>query len=165
MRPARLLPWLLLPMLAACGGGNTPAPASSSGSGDAATTSDAGAAAAGDASTAAPATAQSQPAQPATQAQVSAADLPTTARPLLGTWSPDLSQCANGQSQTVITPTRFEGPGRSCSLSLTDNGDGTFTLACSGETVKMTPVFAPTGEGINLVFGDGSKQTVLRCSQ
>ena len=50
-------------------------------------------------------------------------------------------------------------------VALTAKGDGSFTLACGGETIAMTPVFAPSGEGINIVWGDGKKQTVLRCSR
>lgn len=165
MRHVRLLPWLMLPLLAACGGGNAPSSSQGSNADTSATMSaeqPADTNAAGDQPQQTAQADQSAPAQPQ-QAAVSATDLPATARPLLGTWAPSLDQCGDTSVQTVVTAARFESPERSCPLALTDNGDGTFTLACGKEKVKMTPIFAPTGEGINLVGGDGSKQTVLRC--
>jgi hypothetical protein len=99
------------------------------------------------------------------QQPVSASALPATARPLVGTWAVSLDNCGDAASQTVVTPATFDGPGRSCPMALTDNGDGSFALACGKEKLKLTPVFTPTGEGITVIGGDGSKQTVLRCSQ
>jgi hypothetical protein len=146
----------MLPLLAACGGGDPPPaattqavepPAMSSGvqpqqqTPPAMTSQVAEAGAAGAAGTA----------------------LPATAKPLIGSWAQSLDDCTGGAGEVVVTATTFESPGRSCAMALADNGDGTFALACGKETIKMTPIFTPTGEGINLVFGDGSKETVLRC--
>jgi hypothetical protein len=88
--------------------------------------------------------------------------------PLVGTWALDVSQC--GGQVLKISKTRFEGPDSGCDITgYTDNGDGTYTAAmsCSGtnEKVQMRPIFAPTGEGIDLTYldRDNLKSTVLRC--
>ncbi|MBI4920718.1 MAG: hypothetical protein HY834_03145 [Devosia nanyangense] len=88
--------------------------------------------------------------------------------PLVGTWALDVAQC--GGQVLKISKTRFDGPDSGCDITgYTDNGDGTFTAAmsCSGtnETVQMRPIFAPTGEGIDLTYvdRDNLKTTVLRC--
>jgi hypothetical protein len=158
MRAVRLVPWLMLPLLAACGGGDSP-PAATTQAVDAPAMS----------SEAQP----QQPAAPAASTQVAQAGsssagvaataLPAAAKPLIGSWAQSLEDCGNSAAEVVVTPTTFESPGRSCSMALNDNGDGTFALACGKETIKMTPVFTPTGEGITLAYGDGSKQTVLSC--
>lgn len=123
------------------------------------------------------------PKPPASQAPAAtqpAASAPATARPadsaaaapLFGTWAANLANC--GSAAVIISATRFEGAENQCDItSLSDNADGTFTagLACSGEgqtaseNVQMTPVFAPTGEGVVLNYLDrgGERVTLLRC--
>ena len=88
--------------------------------------------------------------------------------PLIGTWALDASQC--GGQVLKISKARFEGADSGCDITgYTDNGDGTFTAAmsCSGtnEKVQMRPIFAPTGEGIDLTYLDRNnlQTTVLRC--
>jgi hypothetical protein len=92
---------------------------------------------------------------------------------LFGTWAPDLANC--GDQAIKISATAFEGAGNTCSVSgYTDNGDGTFTAAmsCSSsgksadEKVQMRPIFAPSGEGIDLVYlsRNNQKAEVLRCA-
>jgi hypothetical protein len=91
---------------------------------------------------------------------------------LWGRWSADPARC---DSQAIaISATRFEGAENVCDLSgLTDAGDGSYAanLACtsqgrsSSERLRMTPVFAPSGEGLVLVYPDRSPDRVLllRC--
>jgi len=31
--------------------------------------------------------------------------------------------------------------------------------------MTLTPVFAPSGEGVNVVVGEGKRQTILRCTR
>jgi hypothetical protein len=92
--------------------------------------------------------------------------------PLFGSWGLDPANC--GDQVLKISQTRLEGPGSGCDISgFTDNGDGTFTAAVSctadgktsGEKIQMRPIFAPTGEGIDLVYLDRQnlKSEVLRC--
>jgi len=92
--------------------------------------------------------------------------------PLFGSWGLDPANC--GDQVLKISKTRFEGPGSGCDISgFTDNGDGTFTAAMSctangqtsKENVQMRPIFAPTGEGIDLVYLDRKNlaSEVLRC--
>ena len=135
---ASLLPVLLL---AACGGDTPPAQ-----------------------STATPSAAAAAPAQPA-----AASDDDLT--PLFGAWGLDPSRC----DQVIkISRTRFEGAENGCDISsFTDNGDGSYTAAMSctshgqtaNEQIKMEPVFAPTGEGVELTYinRDNLKTTLLRC--
>ena len=136
----RLIGVFALPMLAACGG-NPPAPP-----------------------------AASAPAQPAAQATTPAAD--DALAPLYGTWALDLAQC--GTQTLKISKTRFEGPDSGCNIgSFADNGDGTYTAAmtcgsgsqAADEKIQMRPIYAPTGEGIDLVYlnRDNLATTVLRC--
>ncbi|MHB1109504.1 MAG: hypothetical protein ACYCZU_04170 [Devosia sp.] len=112
----------------------------------------------------------SQPAAEAPAATTPAS--PAAAAPLLGTWAAVLADC--GTAAVTISATRFEGAENRCDIkALADNGDGTFTasLACTGEgqtaseSVQMTPVVAPTGEGVVLNYLDrgGEKVTLLRC--
>lgn len=109
--------------------------------------------------------ASSQPAAAVAAATPASGD---SLAPLFGTWALDLAQCAK---QTLkISKARFEGPGTGCDVSgYTDNGDGTFTadVSCGGaaEKIKMRPIYAPTGEGIDLTYlnRDNTVSTVLRC--
>jgi hypothetical protein len=96
---------------------------------------------------------------------------------LWGTWAANLTWCTdqtNG-SPITISQSRFEGAENSCDItSLSDNGDGSYSaqLSCQGEgqtnaeTLNMTPVYAPSGEGIVLQYPDrgNERTTVLRCS-
>jgi hypothetical protein len=92
--------------------------------------------------------------------------------PLFGDWGLDPAQC---QQVIRISKTRFEGAENGCDIaSFTDNGDGTFTAAmtCSSqgtsadEQIRMRPVFAPTGEGVELTYlnRDNLETTLLRCA-
>jgi hypothetical protein len=148
MRHARLVA-IAIPVLlaiAACGGNQPSSPSSQ-------------------ASTQMPAPA------PTTTAVSGPAD-PKALEPLYGTWALDLASC--GKQVLTISAKRFEGPGSGCDIAgYTDNGDGTYTAAMSctadGQTAKerisMRPIFAPTGEGIDLVYLDRKNLTseVLRC--
>ncbi|RYE10225.1 MAG: hypothetical protein EOP22_05740 [Hyphomicrobiales bacterium] len=142
----RLLPIAVLPalLLAACGGEPAPTPPAASAAAPAAT--------------------------PAVAAPASDELL----APLFGTWALDPSQC--GGPVLKISKARFEGAENGCDISgFTDNGDGTFTAAMSctaegqtaGESIKMRPIFAPTGEGIDLTYvdRDNLETTVLRCPE
>ncbi len=115
------------------------------------------------ASSAAPAPAAVAEASPAGDAALA---------PLFGTWALDPAQCDGPVLK--ISRARFEGAENGCDISsFTDNGNGTFTaaLACLGEgqpvaeQVVMRPVFAPTGEGVELTYvnRDNLQTTVLRC--
>ena len=121
------------------------------------------------------------PAQPSTQPDVPApppvvqsttpakdADL----KPLFGTWGLDPANC--GDQVLKISKKRFEGPGSGCDITgFTDNGNGTYTatMSCkasgqtSSERIQMRPIFAPTGEGIDMVYLDRKnlQAEVLRC--
>jgi hypothetical protein len=117
---------------------------------------------------------------PAAPASSSAAAAATTAAPaatealapLFGTWALDPAHCDGPVLK--ISQARFEGAENGCDItSFTDNGDGAFTatLSCTGEgqtvaeAIVMRPVFAPTGEGIELTYvnRDNLQTTVLRC--
>jgi len=154
MRLLYLLSPLCLLALAACGGSQ---PAASS--------SETVAAAPAPAATAkAPVLATTAPAGPAPADSV--------LKPLFGNWALDISQC---NSQVLkISKTRFEGPGSGCDINgFSDNGNGSYTasMACTAngsttnERVSMRPIFAPTGEGIDLVYLDRNNlaSEVLRC--
>lgn len=96
---------------------------------------------------------------------------------LWGTWAANLAWCTdqtNG-SPITISEDRFEGAENVCDItSLTDSGDGSYAaqMSCQGEgqtiseTIAMTPIFAPTGEGLVLQYPDrGTERTTLyRCS-
>lgn len=97
---------------------------------------------------------------------------PSAVAPLFGSWAAVLANC--GTAPITISASRFEGAENLCDLTaLADNGDGSFTasLACTAEgqttneSIQMTPVFAPTGEGVVLNYLDrgGEKVTLLRC--
>lgn len=144
----RLLPLLLLPALAACDSGPK-APAAPTPAAPVTTTTTAPAA--------------ETPAKPAAVSQPAGFD----SSPLVGRWAADLGQCAS--AAVVIAANKYEADGTACDMSLAPGtgGAATATLTCGGKTerVSMTPVFAPTGEGINLVYLDrnNAKATVLRC--
>ena len=131
-----VLPLLLL---AACTGGGSPPPAAPS----------------------------SAPAAAAPAAQPVAAGDEALA-PLFGSWGLDPAAC----TQTLkISKTRFEGAENGCDITgYTDNGDGSYTAALScgstQEQIKMRPVFAPTGEGVELTYlnRDNAETLVLRCA-
>ena len=138
-------------LLSACGGGNPP-PAQPS-------------AAASSQAAATPA-----PSAPATKVASPADD--KALAPLFGTWGLDPANC--GDQVLKISKTRFEGPGSGCDIAgFTDNGDGTYTadMTCTAngqsakEKISMRPIFAPTGEGIDLVYlnRNNDKSEVLRC--
>ncbi|MEQ1770176.1 MAG: hypothetical protein ABL879_10075 [Devosia sp.] len=141
-------------VLAACSGSAPPATESSS------------------ASAAAPQAAAEKPAAPAAApAEASLLD------PLYGKWAVDLKQCEGpGPGAITISETRFEGAENGCDINgFTDNKNGTFTaaLTCSSqgqtanENIQMRPIFAPTGEGIDMVYLNRKNATftVLRCKQ
>jgi hypothetical protein len=111
--------------------------------------------------------------QQAAQAQAPAPAGDDALAPLFGTWALDLAQCS-GNDVLKISRTRFDGPSGGCDITgFTDNGDGTYTAAMSctgngqtsGEKIMMRPIYAPTGEGIDLVYlnRDNLASTVLRC--
>lgn len=113
-----------------------------------------------------------QPASPAPATPVAAPADDKALAPLFGTWGLDPANC--GDQVLRISSKRFEGPGSGCDIAtFTDNGDGTYTaqMSCtaggqtSTERISMRPIFAPTGEGIDLVYLDRNnlKSEVLRC--
>lgn len=121
-----------------------------------------------------PSTPAAQPAAttPAAAAPAAATPAGTPAAPLFGSWAADLRDC--GTFAVEISATRFLGAENQCDITeLVDNGDGTFTasLACisegqaTSERIRMTPVFAPTGEGVTLRYLDrgDTEATLLRC--
>jgi len=156
MRLLYLLSSLGLLALAACGGGNPPAPVAS----------------ASPPATAAVAPETQTAAAPALAPAPGPAPADAVLKPLFGTWALDPSQC---DSQVLkISKTRFEGPGSGCDITgFTDDGKGSYTatMACTAngtttnERVSMRPIFAPTGEGIDLVYLDRNnlKSEVLSC--
>jgi hypothetical protein len=138
---------LALPLLAACS--NDQAPPKLPAEAPAASTQAA----------ATPAAPASAPAQPA------AVKVPAGAAPLIGTWAAALESCGDEGAVTVITATNYTSPAGSCDISLEPTKDGAFATSCGGDQMVLTPVFAPTGEGINVVVGEGKRQTVLRCTR
>jgi hypothetical protein len=116
------------------------------------------------------------PAEPSAPAPAEPSSQPVVAddaalEPLFGTWGLDPNSC----EQTLkISKTRFEGAENGCDISsFSDNGDGSFTAAmsCSSqgqtaeERIKMRPVFAPAGEGVELTYlnRDNLETLLLRC--
>jgi hypothetical protein len=137
-------------MLTACGGGSNPPPAQPS-------------SAPSQQQPAAPAPATPPKGKPANEKDLA---------PLYGTWGLDPANC--GAQVLKISKKRFEGPGSGCDITgFTDNGDGSYTAAMSckadgqtsSERILMRPIFAPTGEGIDLTYLDRNnlKSEVLRC--
>jgi len=133
-------------LLAACGGGTPPPPQTAS---------------------------ASSSAIPPTTTQVSTPASGDALKPLIGDWGLDPANC--GDQVLKISAKRFEGPSSGCDITgFTDNGDGTYTAAMSctangqtsNERIQMRPIFAPTGEGIDLVYLDRKNlaSEVLRCN-
>jgi PBP1b-binding outer membrane lipoprotein LpoB len=111
-------------------------------------------------------TAQPSPATPAPAPGSSGA---VDTGPITGNWAAVPANCA---TPIVISATSFEGAENVCEInSLTDNGDGSLNAAmtCQGqtasETIKMTPIFGPTGEGVRLEYPDrgGEPVNLFRC--
>lgn len=120
-------------------------------------------------------TAPAAEAQPAPEPVAVAAAEADTA-PLFGTFAKELSWC-DGEGEgfpVTISAASFQGYENSCDITeLTDNGDGSFgaELSCTGEgqtveeSLVLVPVFAPSGEGINITYVDrgNDRTTLLRC--
>ena len=144
--------------LAACsGGGNTPSTSSS---------------VADDGSSAPPPAPVLSSEAPAVPIQTGTPAKPNDIKPLFGTWGLDPANC--GDQVLKISAKRFEGPGSGCDIAgFSDNGDGTYiaSMSCasngqtSNERISMRPIFAPSGEGIDLIYLDRNnlKSEVLRC--
>jgi hypothetical protein len=99
------------------------------------------------------------PVKPAATAKV-----PAGAAPLIGTWAASLDSCGDAKAVTTITATTYTSPAGKCDISLTPAKDG-FSTPCGSAQMTLTPVFAPTGEGVNVIVGDGKRQTILRCTK
>ena len=93
--------------------------------------------------------------------------------PLFGTWALNPNQC---EQNIKISKARFEGAENGCDITtFGDNGDGSFTAAMSclsqgqtaDEQIMMRPVFAPTGEGVELTYvnRDNLQTLLLRCTE
>ena len=130
---------IALPLLAACSNDQAPKPAAET--------------------PAKTAPAATTPAKPAATVKV-----PAGAAPLIGTWAASLDSCGDAKAVTTITATAYTSPAGKCDISLTPSKDG-FATACGSAQMTLTPVFAPTGEGVNVVVGDGKRQTILRCTK
>ncbi len=114
---------------------------------------------------AADAPAKAAPAEAVAEKPSAPAKLPAGALPLIGTWSADLATCGTQRSIVVISASRLTSAARTCDFMLVDNKDGSFTATCGTETLRLTPVFAPSGEGINLEADGGKRETLLRCGR
>jgi hypothetical protein len=106
-----------------------------------------------------PAPAVTTPAKPAATVK-----LPAGAQPLVGTWAASLSDCGDAKAVTTITATSYASPAGKCDISLSAKGEG-YSTSCGSSQMTLTPVFAPSGEGVNVVVGDGKRQTILRCTK
>ncbi len=160
MISARLAALLLLvPALAACGNNPEPPPAAPA------------------ASTPAPAPAPDASPMAANPVELAPAqtDIAAAFAPIAGRWSADLASCGAENGTITISQTSFEGYENTCAINeLANDGNGNFTASMScqseGQTaterVLMRPVFAPTGEGVELTYLDrgGEPVTILRCA-
>jgi hypothetical protein len=99
-----------------------------------------------------------------TPTKPAAVKVPAGAAPLIGTWAPTLGACSDPAAVTTITATSYASPAGKCDISLEPSGDG-FSTTCGKAQMTLTPVFAPSGEGVNVVVGEGKRQTVLRCTR
>jgi hypothetical protein len=135
---------IALPLLAACSNDQAPKPAAETPAAKPAVTAPA---------------ATTPAAKPASTAKV-----PAGAEPLIGTWAASLSSCGDAKAVTTITATSYASPAGSCDISLKASKDG-FSTACGSAQMTLTPVFAPSGEGVNVVGADGKRQTILRCTK
>ncbi len=93
-----------------------------------------------------------------------AASLPAGAQPLIGKWAASLGSCGDAAAVTTITATSYASPAGKCDMNLTASGDG-FAISCGNTQLTLVPVFAPSGEGINVIAADGKRQTILRCTR
>ena len=134
---------ITLPLLAACSNDQAPKPASETPAAKPAATTPA----------------ETAPAKPAAGLKV-----PAGAAPLIGTWAASLSSCNDAKAVTTITATTYASPAGKCDISLKASKDG-FATTCGSAQMTLTPVFAPSGEGVNVVVGDGKRETVLRCTK
>lgn len=91
--------------------------------------------------------------------------------PITGSWAAVPANCA---APVVISATSFEGAENVCEItSFSDNGDGSLDAAMTcqaegqtvNETIRMTPIFGPTGEGVRLAYVDrgGDPVNLFRC--
>lgn len=113
---------------------------------------------------AAEATPAAKPAVTAPVKPTNTTKVPAGAEPLIGIWAASLSSCGDAKSVTTITATTYTSPAGSCDISLKARKDG-FSTACGSAQMTLTPVFAPSGEGVNVVVGEGKRQTILRCTK
>jgi hypothetical protein len=134
---------IALPLLAACSNDQAPKPAAETPAAKPAVTTPAA----------------TTPAKPAVTVKI-----PAGAAPLIGTWAASLSSCGDPKAITTITATTYASPAGKCDISLAANKDG-FSTTCGSAQMTLTPVFAPSGEGVNVVVGDGKRQTILRCTK
>jgi len=99
-----------------------------------------------------------------TPAKPAAVKVPAGAAPLIGTWAASLESCTDKAAVTTITAATYTSPAGKCDIALKADKDG-FSTACGSAQMTLTPVFAPSGEGVNVVIGDGKRQTILRCTK
>lgn len=113
------------------------------------------------------------PAKPATETPAvtapaapapAAVKVPAGAAPLIGTWAASLSSCGDAAAVTTVTATSYASPAGKCDMNLKASGDG-FAITCGNTELTLVPVFAPSGEGINVIAADGKRQTLLRCTR
>ncbi len=100
---------------------------------------------------------------PAAPAPASA-KFPAGAAPLIGTWAATPGSCDDASAVTTITATSYASPAGKCDIALKASGDG-FAITCGNAQLTLVPVFAPSGEGINVITADGKRETILRCTR
>jgi hypothetical protein len=93
------------------------------------------------------------------------ATFPIGARPMLGKWAADAVACTDAAKITTVSATSYDIGGKSCELSLKDNKDGTFAATCGAQTMTLTPIFGPSGEGIRVAAGEAKPANVFRCGR
>ena len=141
MRLSPLTLLLVLPLLAACEGNAPKAPSGN--------------------------TSATTPAKPvATKAPaVAPAGVPNGARPMLGKWTADLANCTDPAQVITVAAATYSVGDKICDLALKDNKDGTFAATCGKQTMTLTPIFGPSGEGIRIAAGEAKPTNVFRCSR